>query len=164
MIVYHGGTDVIEKPNVGIGRAHLDFDKGFYVTDIRSQAKSWAKRVADRRLLPPILNVYDLDIDAIKENYNCKIFKEYDKEWLDFIVGNRKGLNLWKGYDMIVGGVADDRVIDTVEAYIAELMSEEMALKRLAIHQPNNQLCLLSQLLVDTCLKYVESIKLQDNA
>lgn len=160
MLVYHGGTDIIEKPNVGIGRAYLDFGKGFYVTDIRSQAEGWANRMADRRLLCPILNVYELDIDVIKNNYHCKVFNEYDKEWLDFIAGNRNGLNLWKGYDMIEGGVADDRVIDTIEAYMADLMSEEMALKRLAMHKPNNQLCLLSQALVDTYLKYIESIKL----
>lgn len=158
MIVYHGGTDSIERPDIGVGRAELDFGKGFYVTDIRSQAESWAMRVADRRQLPPILNVYEMDVEAILKNYRCRVFNEYDKDWLDFIAGNRRGMNLWRGYDMIEGGVADDRVIDTVEAYIAELMSEEMALKRLAMHKPNNQLCLLNQSMVDRYLKYVESI------
>lgn len=34
MIVYHGGTEVIEQPMVHIGRAKLDFGKGFYVTTL----------------------------------------------------------------------------------------------------------------------------------
>ena len=33
--VYHGGIEVIPNPLVNVGREHLDFGKGFYVTDIR---------------------------------------------------------------------------------------------------------------------------------
>ena len=40
--VYHGSTEVITNPLVHIGRDNLDFGKGFYVTDIRKQAKTWA--------------------------------------------------------------------------------------------------------------------------
>ena len=47
------------------------------------------------------------------------------------------------------------RVIDTVEAYINGMMTVEMALGQLAQHQPNNQFCLLSQLLIDECLHFV---------
>lgn len=41
--VYHGGTQVIEKPRADIGRRNLDFGLGFYITDIRQQACDWAK-------------------------------------------------------------------------------------------------------------------------
>ena len=60
-------------------------------------------------------------------------------------------------YDVIEGGVANDRVIDTVEAYMANLMPLETALRELSRHQPNNQLCIASQKVIDECMTYVES-------
>lgn len=50
---------------------------------------------------------------------------------------------------------ANDRVIDTVEAYMNGMMTVEMALGQLSQHQPNNQFCLLSQALIDECLHFV---------
>ncbi len=41
--VYHGAVQEIVSPLVHVGRDHLDFGKGFYVTDIRSQVKTWAE-------------------------------------------------------------------------------------------------------------------------
>ena len=48
--------------------------------------------------------------------------------------------------------LANDRVVDTVNLYIAGLMDEETALRRLSEHRPNNQMCLLSQELTDKYL------------
>ena len=73
---------------------------------------------------------------------------------LDFIVASRKGLNPSAQYDFIEGGVADDRVIDTINLYMSGLMSSDVALQRLALHQPNNQMCLLNQSLTDKYLVY----------
>lgn len=161
MIVYHGGTDIIPNPLVSVGRDELDFGKGFYVTDIRSQAETWAQRIAGRRESAPVLNIYEFDLETAITKYRHKKFKGYDKEWLDFIAANRCSKEAWKDFDLIMGGVADDRVVDTVESYIAELMSEEIALKRLAQYAPNNQLCITHQGLADECLHFVESIILQ---
>ncbi len=33
MRIYHGGTEIIELPDVSKGRPGLDFGQGFYVTD-----------------------------------------------------------------------------------------------------------------------------------
>ena len=51
LIVYHGGTEVVERPICHHGRPNLDFGQGFYVTDIRQQAEDWATQVAARRTL-----------------------------------------------------------------------------------------------------------------
>ncbi|MDR1003820.1 MAG: DUF3990 domain-containing protein [Prevotellaceae bacterium] len=160
MKVYHGGTDIVTRSFVSAGRDELDFGKGFYVTNIREQAESWAKRLADRREAAPILNMYELDMEKVTTCYHYKKFESYNLEWLDFIVANRQGKEEWRGYDLIEGGVANDRVIDTVESYIAELISVEKALERLAHHTPNNQLCITNQKLADECLHFIESIKL----
>lgn len=44
MIVYHGGTEVIENPDIKFSKNYLDFGRGFYVTTYKEQAKKWAIR------------------------------------------------------------------------------------------------------------------------
>lgn len=149
VVVYHGGTEIVERPDCKRGRKNLDFGQGFYVTDIRRQAEDWAKLTADRRRTTPILNRYRLNHDAIISEARCKIFKAYDEEWLDFIVSSRQGQSTGDAYDYVEGGVANDRVVDTINLYMAGLMDRGAALRRLSEHQPNNQICLLNQGITD---------------
>lgn len=154
MIVYHGSISRIEKPLASVGRDNLDFGKGFYVTDIRPQAINWAKRMAERKQKAPILNTYELDLDEIKTSYRHLRFEAYDSDWLNFIVSCRTGSTVWQGYDIIEGGVANDRVVDTIEAYMAGLMPIDFALGELSKHQPNNQICITSQNVINNCLVF----------
>lgn len=154
IIVYHGSTQKVDVPICHLGRQNLDFGQGFYLTDIREQAYRWAIAIARRRNSQALLNIYRLDQDAIFAEARCKVFTSYNAEWLDFIVASRRGQNPAAAYDYIEGGVANDRVIDTVNLYMTGLMSAEVALQRLAQHQPNNQICLLNQVITDKYLAY----------
>ena len=147
--VYHGGTEKIEQPHCKLGRVNLDFGQGFYVTDLKEQAQTWANNMARSRKRIPVLNRYIMDRESIIRTYRCKIFTAYDKEWLEFIVANRQGLNEAQKYDYVEGGVANDRVVDTVNLYIAGLMEMETALSELSKHQPNNQMCILNQEIIN---------------
>ena len=139
--VYHGSNEAIESPLVGIGRQNLDFGIGFYVTNMIAQAETWA---------------------GIKGRlFSQPKFEHYDREWLHFIVGNRRGGDEWKQWDIIEGGVANDRVIDTVENYMAGLIDEETALGLLAQHQPNHQICITKQEVVDKYMHFVESVQVK---
>ena len=160
MRVYHGSTIVIDRPIAAAGRRQLDFGQGFYVTDIKRQADSWAERMQRIREEPGVVNVYELDIDIVKRDFRYYRFEQYDNEWLQFIVANRVGRDDIEHYDVIEGGVANDRVIDTVEAYMANLMPLENALRELSKHRPNNQLCINSQKVIDERLVFVESYKI----
>lgn len=158
--VYHGGTEKIAHPLTGLGRDNLDFGKGFYVTDIKAQAVSWAMRTGRLRGgVRPVLNQYTLDWNLLT-NYRYKHFLKYDEEWLDFIIANRQGKNMAKNYDIIEGGVANDRVIDSIVAYMSGLMPKDLCLKRLSEHKPNNQICILNQELCDKFLFFVNSFNL----
>lgn len=154
VIVFHGGTNVIEHPICKLGRLNLDFGQGFYVTNLRKQAVSWASQMADRRKTQPVLNRYRLCREAILAEARCKVFSAYDHDWLEFIVANRRGLNFAKDFDYVEGGVANDRVIDTINLYMAGLMDIDTALLRLSEHQPNNQVCLLNQVITDKYLLF----------
>lgn len=154
VVVYHGGTDIVEVPICKFGRRNLDFGQGFYVTDIRKQALDWAILMAGRRKREPVLNRYLLNRDAIMAEGRCKIFKAYDRDWLEFIVASRRGEPVAEAFDYIEGGVANDRVVDTVNLYMLGLMDIDTALGRLSQHQPNNQMCLLAQEITDKYLIY----------
>ncbi len=152
--VYHGGTETVENPICRFGRKNLDFGQGFYVTDLREQAVTWANNMARSRKTSAVLNIYKFDKEAVLQNFKCKVFKAYDEEWLEFIVGNRSEMELAKEYDYVEGGVANDRVIDTVNLYIAGLIPVDAALTELSKHQPNNQICILNQDIIDKHLRY----------
>lgn len=154
IIVYHGGTEIIESPICKFGRRNLDFGQGFYVTNLRQQAERWAKNMAISRNKIAMLNRYRLNRQAIINEARCKIFTAYDEQWLDFIIKNRSGQDVADGYDYVEGGVANDRVIDTINLYIAGLMDLSSALRELSKHQPNNQMCILSQDIINKYLIY----------
>ena len=160
MMLYHGATVRVEHPLCDFGRADLDFGKGFYLTDLQEQAEEWAARQADSRKELGILNVYEFDKETATKEYRYLLFPAYDRSWLHFIVDSRNGLKPWVDYDIIEGGIANDRVIDTVNLYSLGLMDEEAALSRLSEHRPNNQICILNQEVIEKYLSFKEVIAL----
>ena len=44
MILYHGSNVAIEEIDLSLCKPYKDFGKGFYLTDIRSQADDMASR------------------------------------------------------------------------------------------------------------------------
>lgn len=154
IVVYHGGTEPIVTPICKFGRRNLDFGQGFYVTNLREQAIAWANNMARNRKQTAVLNRYKMNREAILQDMRCKVFKAYDAEWLEFIIGNRNGKNPARDYDYVEGGVANDRVVDTVNLYTAGLMNLDTALRELSRHRPNNQMCILNQEIIDKYLVY----------
>lgn len=156
--LYHGSTVIIEHPFSNVGRDDLDFGKGFYLTAFVEQAQQWAVRV---RLIKgaseAVINVYELDWDNIvSDSYKILKLEKYDRQWLEFIVASRNGEKPWAYYDIIEGGVANDKVIDTVEDYISGIITVEQALGQLVYTKPNHQICLLNQSIIDKHLHFVE--------
>lgn len=156
LTVYHGSTCRVREPLSGVCRPNLDFGIGFYVTDIKEQAVRWALRTADVRHEDEAwLNTYYLDIDMCRAiPYRYLRFDTYDADWLDFVVSCRQGQNLWSAYDMIEGGIADDRVIRTIDLYIRGDYTREEALSRLIHQEPNNQFCIINQEIIDRFLRF----------
>ena len=75
MILFHGATEIIEKPNVSFSKSYLDFGKGFYLTTYQKQAEKWALRKALRKQKSAIVNVYELsdDLEKIRLKKSAKI-------------------------------------------------------------------------------------------
>lgn len=161
--LFHGSTLEVPGPLVGIGRKQVDFGCGFYLTKMKRQASLWAETIAERRMAgTPVLNEYRFDIDLAQElaGARYKIFAAYDLEWLEYVIDCRRGGRLQKQYDVVEGGVANDKVIDTVEDYEKGVITAEQALGQLAYKDVNHQIAILSQSIVDRCLKFKGSVAL----
>lgn len=156
MILYHSSTVIVPKPDISFSRDFLDFGKGFYLTTIEEQAIRYAERFA-RRKKDAWLNIYELEYDP--ERWKSIIFDSYNKDWLNFVSDCRAGLDE-SDFDIAIGGIANDKVIQTLDRYFNGEISEDVALGLLKFEKPNNQYCIRSQSMIDSCLKYLESRKL----
>ena len=156
--VYHGSYITIPKPDLSFSRKKIDFGKGFYVTPIREQAINWAIRWKHRKKTP-VLNIYSF-ADELLPGLKVKDFPEYNKEWLHFVVANRQEIIIDNDYDLICGGVANDKVFNTLELFFANLIPEEEALNRLKYEKPNKQICIRKQNLLDKLLHFESSEEL----
>ncbi len=112
MKLYHGSTVIIDKPPVSYGRDNLDFGKGFYTTNMQSQAEKWVQRFISLGK-KGIINVYNSEDADIQKKYSYKKSSEYNDEWLDFILACRGGAKDYLNYDIIEGGIANDKVFNT---------------------------------------------------
>lgn len=156
MTLYHSSTQIVEVPDIQYSRECLDFGKGFYLTTILDQAIKYAERFI-RRGREAYVNIYEFDDDL--SDYRKKEFIAYDEEWLDYVAKCRKGINT-EMYDWISGGIADDRVFNTLDLYFASEISKEEALRRLVYENPNHQICILNQELLSKHLHFKNAIKL----
>ena len=162
MKLYHGSKDIVDKPLVSYGRDNLDFGKGFYTTSVQAQAEKWVQRFI---LLghKGYINVYDYDEAEARTKYRYKNFLEYNEEWLDFILACRNGSKIYQDYDIIEGGIANDKVFNTVELYFQNLIDKETALSRLKYEKPNNQICFINQKVQDAVLHFESYYELKGN-
>jgi len=154
MILYHGSYVAVAKPDISFSRENVDFGRGFYTTPIKEQAISWAARFK-RKQKQAIVSVYELDDFALQDDMVSVLdFETYSDEWLDFIIASRTG-NSKNGYDIVIGGVANDKVFDTVQLFMDGLIDKAESIKRLRYEKPNVQYCFRSQLVIDKYLEFI---------
>lgn len=153
MILYHGSPTIVSHPDIFHSRERVDFGKGFYTTPLREQALNWCKRYMRRGVA--YLNVYELDESAF-DQFSLLRFDEYSGEWLDFVLACRRGQDR-SSYDIALGGVANDKVFDTIELFLNGLIGKKEAIGRLEYEQPNYQICIRCQAVIDECMRFVES-------
>ena len=157
MIVYHGSSDIVEKPDVLHSYRPLDFGKGFYVTTNYEQAERWAKRKAD--LLhkeKAYVNIYEVLED--ESAFNVKTFSNDLDEWIDFVCRCRDGNTDYQAYDIIKGKVANDKVFRVVDLYHTGVWDKERALKEIKVYPGYDQIAFISQKAINSLIKF-QSIK-----
>ena len=157
MKLYHSSNTSIEQPDTLHSRKYLDFGCGFYLTSIYDQAVRYVQRFK-RRGNEAWLNTYELNL-ADEAQWIIKKFGSYDQEWLDFVAQCRDGKDCCN-YDMVVGGIANDKVILTLDRYFMGELSQEEALGLLKFEKPNIQYCIRSEKMLRSCLVFIGSEKI----
>lgn len=156
MLLYHGSKVAVERPDLNHSRTQLDFGKGFYTTPLKEQAERWCTRFKPR-YQSGILSVYEFD-ENITHELNVLNFETYNTEWLDFVMQCRRDADESE-FDIVIGGIANDKVFNTVELYFDDLIDKREALKRLKFEKPNVQYCFRTPKSLEA-LEFVESIKI----
>lgn len=156
MRLYHSSDMSVSSPDIIHSRNYLDFGKGFYLTSFHEQAVRYAQRFL-RRQKEAWLNSYELEFEP--SEWKILEFDSYDRNWLNFIANCRAGKDT-TDFDIVIGGIANDKVIQTLDRYFEGELSENETLGLLKYEKPNIQYCIRSQKMLDECLKYIESRQL----
>lgn len=80
-----------------------------------------------------------------------KRFNALDKNWLEFIKENRVKGGIQHTYDAVIGPVADDNTMETVQLYMSGILKADEAVERLRYNKVNNQVSFHTQ----KALKYL---------
>lgn len=137
LVVYHGTCAEFEKIDLNKSHNRRDFGKGFYTTILQSQSKEWAYRLSLREKKNDYY-VYEFLFEEVSV-LKVKRFDRLDEEWLEFIKANRSKGGLQHDYDVVIGPVADDNTMETVQLYIANILTAPEAVERLRYNNVNNQ-------------------------
>ena len=150
MILYHGTNMDFETIDLSKCLPHKDFGKGFYLTSIRKDALGRAKDKC-RKEGGGVPTVLSFQWDENVTGLNVKRFEKMDEEWADFIVSNRSRQRKQKhSFDIVIGPVADDGVILSIQLFEAQVINMATLLERLNFVRPTIQYCFCTQKAIGT--------------
>ena len=155
MILYHGSNLEVKEPKIIKSKRLLDFGTGFYLTTDYEQAKKWAFRTTSRREEgAPAITVFSFDENEL-EKLDVLTFEGANKEWLRYISANRTDKTAEDSYDIVIGPVANDQAIRTVNNYLKGYFDEEIAIQLLLPQNLKEQVVFKTKKALDM-LKYNE--------
>ncbi len=130
-ILFHGSSNIIEKPIYGYGKRYNDYGLGFYCTDSLEMAKEWSVNKNN----DGFTNIYEIELEGLKildlNHLDYSIL-----HWLTILLENREfdipsGLAYeakqylktnfrvnYDEYDIIIGYRADDSYFSFAQDFI----------------------------------------------
>ena len=170
MILYHGSYCEVSKPDLTRCAMHKDFGRGFYLTTSEEQAqrfsrtslkKAVANGLVDGRQEYGIVSVFSCPAEGWNSLKICE-FETADPDWLNCMVGHRKGKALaqtvrqYREYDVIGGKIANDATNATITAYMAGIYgtvgserAAQLCITLLLTERLKDQYCFRSQQAID---------------
>jgi elongation factor P hydroxylase len=156
VILYHGSTDLVDKPEIRSGEVCLDFGAGFYTTTSYTQAERWARiKMRRKNIDVGYVSVYEFDAENAEKEFKIKKFECADESWLLFVVANRKGDFVDDEADMHIGPVADDNVYQSIRLFETGIMNAEETVKRLKTEVLHDQWTFHTDKILSYC-RFVE--------
>ena len=159
MILYHGSTDLVDKPEIRKSDVYLDFGVWFYTTTSFEQAERWAKiKMRRKNVNSGYVAIYEFDIEKGEKELIIKRFNTADEKWLEFVVNNRKGNMIEPETDMHIGPVADDNVYQSIRLFETGAYDAEYTVKKLKTEVLHDQWTFHSE----EILKYLNFIEAKE--
>ncbi len=137
LVLYHGSNIAFNQIDLSKSHNRRDFGRGFYCTILENQAKEWAHRLYMRNTFGSEY-VYQY-IFRQSETLKIKRFYALSAEWLEFIKDNRLQGGIQHSYDVVIGPVADDNTMETIQLYMSGILKSNEAVERLRYNKINNQ-------------------------
>lgn len=157
MILYHGSSEIVEKPTYGKGYAHNDYGRGFYCTESLNLAKEWAcPETKDG-----FANKYEFNTKGLKI-LRLNSSKYHILNWIAILLNNRifaKRSPISKAasdyiqkeflpdlspYDVICGYRADDSYFTYAKDFLNNTISVEQLAKAMKLGNLGEQIVLMS--------------------
>ncbi|MBQ9554592.1 MAG: DUF3990 domain-containing protein [Muribaculaceae bacterium] len=142
--LFHGSNVAITSIDLSMSLIDKDFGKGFYLTDIESQAVAMAqRRVRIMSHGEPIVTVFEFDDSCLaNSDLNVKVFPDVvNAEWAEFVNANRNSsqTGFTHPFDIVIGPVADDGVAYQLERYNEGVIDIKTLARELAYRKLNRQ-------------------------
>ena len=150
-IIYHGSSMQIEFPPISKCKYPKDFSFGFYCTNVQEQAEK-----CSRKYNASIVNIYEL---KNIESLNIKEFKDYNDEWLEFVISCRSGNT--HDYDVVIGPIADDTIYEYMEEYSYNQMNKEYFFELMKSKYSTHQISFHTIKALD-CINFIKSYEVPD--
>jgi len=135
MILYHGSTEIVARPEIRTSNRTLDYGNGFYTTTSEQQATAWVRRrLAELSMGRGYVNVYEAKEEDLRQ-LKCLFFDAPTEEWLDFVMKNRMERGFSHDYDIVAGPVANDRVYAAFALYEGGVLGKRELLAELRAYK-----------------------------
>lgn len=167
-IIYHGSTDIIERPVFGKGKDYNDYGRGFYCTEHLELAKEWACTEGS----DGYANKYEIETkDLAILNLSSEEYTILN--WLALLMNFRKGrlslpvakrgrdyliqnfLPNIQDYDVIIGFRADDSYFSFARSFVMNTISLKQLSNAMKLGELGEQFVLKSQKAFDR-IRFVE--------
>lgn len=111
--LYHGSKSGIQGPIAPVSRVHCDFGKGFYMGTDRAQPLTLICNYPNAKIYTLNLDLSNLNILNIEKGLDWALLVAYNCGKIESVKDSqlyRRLESLSKGYDVVIGYIANDRM------------------------------------------------------
>ena len=148
MIVYHGTTKVIEKPDVLHSKKYLDFGQGFYCGESYEQSALYVENFEDSKIYFLAFEKNDLKYIKYNVDQDWMLTIAYYRGKLEKYAQHKKIQNLISKLveiDYIIAPIADNKMFRIIDAFIEGEITDEQCKHCLSASNLGYQYVILSE-------------------
>lgn len=164
MKLYHGSLVAVKTPRIlSLPTSRTaDFGHGFYTTTDYEQAQRWViLRRGRQQKTGGFVSEFEITDDLLQTTQiKSLIFSQANRQWLEFVMKNRKDMDFLHDYDVVAGPVANDRVYTTLTLFESDLLDVDETLQRLKTYKLVDQILFHTQKSL-SFLHYTKSEEIQ---